>query len=72
MKTIAGPYTSKEIAEDTARAIGLNCSVYGIHKTDSDGYTLDDCDWFVEQDSEKDSGKLFGYDANEFMKRQYK
>jgi hypothetical protein len=72
MKTIAGPYTSKEIAEDTARAIGLNCSVYGIHKTDSEGYTLDDCDWYVEQDSSKNSGKIFGYDANEFMRRQYK
>jgi hypothetical protein len=72
MKTIAGPFSNRETAQDTAKAIGLNCSVYGVHRTDIEGYTLDECDWFVEQDSEKDSGKLFGYDANEFMRRQYK
>ena len=72
IKTIAGPFNTRQIAEETAKAIGLNCSVYGIHKTDSDGYTLDECNWFVEQDDTVFSGKLFGYDANEFMRRQYK
>jgi hypothetical protein len=72
MKTIAGPYNSKEIAQDTAKAIGLNCSVYAVHKTDNEGYTLDECEWFVEQDETVFSGKLFGYDPNEFIKRQYK
>ena len=72
IKTIAGPFKTRAIAEDTAKAIGLNCSVYGVHKTDSEGYCLDQCDWYVEQDSSQDSGKLFGYDTNEFMRRQYK
>jgi hypothetical protein len=72
MRTIAGPFHSKGIAQDTANAIGLNCSVYGVHKTDSEDYTLDECDWFVEQDDTVFSGKLFGYDANDFMRRQYK
>lgn len=72
VKTIAGPFESRAIAEETAKAIGLNCSVYGQHKTDAEGYCLDQCDWYVEQDSAKFSGKLFGYDANEFMRRQYK
>lgn len=72
LKTIAGPFKSRAIAEDTAKAIGFNCSVYGVHKKDEEGFTLDECDWYVEQDDSLPSGKLFGYETNDFLKRQYK
>jgi len=41
-------------------------------QADSEGCCLDECEWYVEQDSSQDSGKIFGYDANEFIRRQYK
>lgn len=72
IKTIAGPFYTRDEAEETAKAIGYNCSAYGRHKTCAEGYTLDDCDWFVEQDDSLDSGKLFGYDTKEFLQKQYK
>lgn len=72
IKTIIGPLSTRKEAEESAKAIGANCSVFGVHRTDSDGYTVDDCDWFVEQDDSISSGKLFGHDEKEFMLRQYK
>lgn len=72
VKTIAGPFKTRHDAEETAKAIGANCTAYGVAHTDADGYTLDTCDWFVERDDTISSGKLFGYDAAEFMRRQYK
>jgi hypothetical protein len=72
VKTIIGPLSTRKEAETSAKSIGLNCSVYGVQKTDSEGYALDECDWFVEQDDSIPSGKIFGYDAKEFMARQYK
>ena len=72
VKTIAGPFKTRHDAEETAKAIGANCTAYGVAHTDAEGDTLDPCDWFVERDDTISSGKLFGYDAAEFMRRQYK
>ena len=71
IKTIAGPFDRKS-AEDTAKAIGLNCSAYGIERTDNEGYGTGEYDWFVEQDDSIPSGKLFGYDADAFMAKQFR
>ncbi len=72
VKTIAGPFKTRQEAEETAKALGFDCSAFGVAHTDADGYTLDTCDWFVERDDTLSSGKLFGYDAVAFMRRQYK
>jgi hypothetical protein len=72
VKTIAGPFVDRKQAEETANAIGANCSAFGIQKTDSEGYCMDECDWYVEQDDSIFSGKIFGYEASQFMARQYK
>lgn len=72
VKTIAGPFKTRKEAEETAQAIGSNCSAYGVERKDSEGYGTGIDDWYVEQDDTIFSGKLFGYDADEFMRRQYK
>ena len=72
VKTIAGPFKTRKEAEDTAKAIGTNCSAYGVERKDADGYGTGIDDWYVEQDGSIFSGKLFGYDANEFIGKQYK
>jgi len=72
IKTIAGPFNNRQDAEDTAKQIGKNCSVFGKHKTDQEGFCLDECDWYIEQDDSIPSGKLFGYDMDYFMAKQYK
>lgn len=72
VKDIAGPFTSEQIARDTANAIGANCSVYSRAIKDADGYDTDGRTWWVEQDDTLPSGKLFGYDTAQFMAKQYK
>lgn len=72
VKTIAGPFKTRKEAEETAQAIGANCSVYGVERKDSEGCGTGIDDWYVEQDDTIFSGKLFGYDADEFMRKQYK
>ncbi len=72
LKTIAGPFQCRKQAEETANAIGANCSVFGTHKTDSEGFCTEECDWYVEQDDSIFSGTLFGYEASQFMAKQYK
>lgn len=69
--TVAGPFKTREEAEDTAKSLGSQYSVFGMHRKDADGYTLDACDWFVELDDSIVSNKIFGYDAAAFLARQY-
>lgn len=60
IKKIGGPWNKKE-AEETARILGTNYLVIE-----------DSGNFYVCQDDEKPSGKIFGYDSAEFLKRQYK
>lgn len=72
IKTIAGPFKTKQEANETSQCIGNNCSVYGMAIKDAEGYDIDDCLYYVEQDDSILSGKIFGYDAAEFLRKQYK
>ena len=69
--TIGGPWTKAQ-ADDTARTLGKNCSVYGIERKDAEGYGTGEFDYFVERDDSILPGKIFGYDEREFMARQYR
>jgi hypothetical protein len=70
--TVAGPFATKAEAEETARVLGNQYSAFGKHRVDEEGYTLDECDWFVEQDTSIVSNRIFGYGAAEFMAKQYR
>lgn len=77
--TISGPYTDKEIAVSVMNTLGSKThSIYSIakNKIDDSGvaYTdFDDVEYFVERvEGTGEPDKLFGYDAKEFMSRQYK
>lgn len=72
LRDIFGPTPDETAARETAAALGANCSVYSRAVKDSEGYDTDARVWFVEQDDSKPSGKLFGYDARQFMARQYR
>lgn len=72
VKTIAGPFKTQSEAQATAKAIGANCSAYGVERKDSEGYGTGVYDYWVEQDDSLLSGKLFGYATAELMARQYK
>lgn len=72
LQTIAGPF-SKQDAEDTARALGSkNHSVYGIEQKDADGYGTDVYDYYVERDNSIIPDKIFGYDVDRLLTKQYK
>jgi len=71
-KTVAGPFKTRKEAEETAKALGVQFSAFGIYRKDADGYTLDECDWYVEKDESIMPDKLFGYDVAQFMSKQYK
>lgn len=71
LQTIAGPF-SKQGAEDTARALGNQYSTYSIERKDDEGYGTDIHDYFVERDDSIIPDRIFGYDAKQFMARQYK
>lgn len=70
--TIVGPLKTAEEARATAKALGANCTAYGVERKDADGYGTGIDDWFVERDDSIPSGKLFGYETNTFMARQYR
>lgn len=72
VRTVAGPFATKAEAEETARTLGNQFSAFGKAQLDAEGYTLDTCDWFVEQDTSIVSNKIFGHDAAAFMARQYR
>ena len=68
---VAGPF-DKQDAEDTARALGIQYSVYGVERKDSEGYGTDEYDYFVERDDSIMPDKLFGYDVNVLLAKQYR
>ena len=70
--TIVGPLSNEKDARDTASSLDENCSVYSRYIKDSEGYDTENRQWFVERDETLPSGKIFGYNAQDFMKRQYK
>lgn len=72
IKTIAGPFKTNQEARDTASAIGLNCTAFGVERKDAEGYGTNEYDYYVEQDDSLPSGKLFGYATAELMRKQYK
>ena len=78
LKTIAGPFYDRKTAEDTANAIDANqCSVfYRCKRTEHPDGTVEydeDCiEFFVERDDTISPAKIFGYNAADFLKRQYK
>lgn len=70
---VAGPFDSKDKAEETARYLGLqNHSAFGRAKTDEDGFTVDEYDWFVERDTQAMPDKCFGYSFSDLMNKQYR
>lgn len=72
LQTIAGPFADRSAANETAKAIGSNCSVYSVAGTDADGYSNGTEKYYVERDDSMPSGQIFGYDADAFMARQYR
>ena len=70
--TVAGPFKTRGEAEDTAKALGNQFTPYGTHIKDAEGYTTDDCLYYVEKDDSIAPSTIFGYDAKEFMARQHK
>jgi hypothetical protein len=71
--TVAGPFKTRQEAIDTAKFLGNQSSVFGKYKTDAEGYTSDEyAEWFVECDDSIQPDRIFGYDAAEFMARQYR
>ena len=71
LQTVAGPF-DKQAAEDTARALGNQFSVYGVERKDAEGYGINEYDYYVERDDSIIPDRIFGYDAKQFMARQYK
>ena len=69
---VVGPLKTRSEADDTARTLGNQYSVYAVYKKDADGYTTDEQEFFVERDDTIASDRIFGYDAAEFLRRQYK
>jgi hypothetical protein len=63
---------SKQEAIETAKQLGNQYSAYGVNKVDANGYETGESDWFVEMDDTMQPDKIFGYDATEFLARQYK
>lgn len=70
--TVAGPFKTQDEAKQTAEALGNQFTPYGVHIKDAEGYTTDDCLYYVEKDDSIASSTIFGYDTKEFMARQYK
>lgn len=70
--TVVGPLNSEADALTTARSLGNQYSVYSRSVKDSEGYDTAERLWFVEQDTSITSSTIFGYDANQFMAKQYK
>lgn len=71
VKTISKAMTKQE-AMNTARDLGQQYSAYGVSRKDSDGYTTDEDDWFIEFDDSIMPNKIFGYPINELLAKQYK
>lgn len=71
VRTVAGPFT-KQAAEETARSLGRQFSVYGVERKDADGYGTGESDYFVEQDDSITPDRIFGYATAELLAKQYR
>lgn len=71
LQTIAGPF-SKQAADDTARYLGCQYSVYSIERKDDEGYGIDEYDYFVERDDSIIPDRIFGYDVGVLIAKQYR
>jgi hypothetical protein len=71
IRTVTTAMTKQEAIE-TAKQLGKQFSAFGVSRKDADGYETDESDWFVEQDDSIESDKIFGYDAKEFLAKQFK
>ena len=71
LQTVAGPF-DKQSAEDTARALGNQYSVYSVERKDAEGYGTDVYDYYVERDDSIMPDRLFGYDVGVLMAKQYR
>lgn len=71
IKIVTAALTKSE-AQDTARQLGSQYSAYGVNRKDSEGYTTDEEDWFVEFDDSIMPNKIFGYPIAELMAKQYR
>ena len=71
INTIAGPFT-KEAAYETAAALGNQYTVYSVERKDKDGYGIDEHDYYIDHDDKIIPDRIFGYNAQELMARQYK
>jgi hypothetical protein len=69
--TVAGPFNEVD-ARETAKALGSQYNVYSKYDTDSEGYTLESCKWYVEKDDTVIPDKIFGYESKAFLLKQYK
>lgn len=77
--TISGPYADKDTAVSVMNSLGSKThSIYSMakNKLDDKGavYTdFDDVEYFVERVAGAgETDKIFGYDAKDFMAKQYK
>lgn len=71
-KTVAGPFKTREQAESTAKALGYAYTAYGVHLSDDEGFVTEEQVFYVEHNHTLVNDKIFGYDAKEFLARQYK
>ena len=72
LQVVYGP-GSEEAARSTAAALGCGYSVFSVYRKDEDGCVVEDeSDYYVEYNPNTISDRIFGYDANEFISRQYK
>ena len=71
VKTISKAMTRQE-AMETAKQLGPQYSAYAVSRKDSDGYTTDEDDWFVEFDDSITPSRIFGYPIAELMAKQYR
>ena len=68
---VAGPFATQEAADETVKALGSqNHSTYAQYKTDAEGFTTHEKEYYVERDIEAQPARLFGMSWGEIQKRQ--
>jgi len=72
VKTVAGPFRTNKEAQDTAASLGAQFSAFGVHRQDAEGFTLDECDYFVEMDDSIMPTRIFGYETSALLAKQYR
>lgn len=72
LQVIFGPGT-EDAARSTAAALGSAYSVFSVYRRDDEGFVVEsESDFYVEYDPNIINDRIFGYDAKEFIARQYK